>query len=191
MSSGGYSLWSVPGVSYLQVVDTIAPLSLNRGDIGSQTAWWLHSPLPTEDLYPTVAYEGAAAAVPTVTGRTEPAGPAGSVTAEHADLSDGRLSATVHANRTAVVVLSASYDPGWSATVDGKASPIEMIAPALVGIRIGPGVHTVIFTYRSQGDGPWLFALSGLSLAAVIIGCETARRRRRVPSGVRTNRTRR
>ncbi|HWD24138.1 MAG TPA: hypothetical protein VG368_01625, partial [Acidimicrobiales bacterium] len=43
MRRGDYVLWSVPHVSYAQVVDTLPSIALDRGDIGSETAWWLHS----------------------------------------------------------------------------------------------------------------------------------------------------
>jgi hypothetical protein len=176
-SRDGYSLWSVPGVSYVQVVDTIPGIALDRGDIGKQTAWFLRSPLPTEGLYPTVAYEGAPAARPTSDGRHLPVGPAGSVTSERADLPDGHLSATVRANRTSVVLLSASYDPGWTATVDGRPAPTAMVAPALVGVRVGPGVHTVTFTYTGPRSETWLFAFSALALAGVVVLPGLGRRR--------------
>jgi hypothetical protein len=177
MRRGDFVLWTVPGVSYVQVVDTISPIALNRGDIGQQTAWFLRSPLPTEGLYPTVAYAGAKAAAPTANGRHEPDGPAGSVLSEHADLTNGRLTARVLALRTAVVVLSASYDPGWAATVDGHRAPTEMIAPALVGVEVPPGMHVVVFTYRGASGYPLLAGISALSFLSVV-AIELCRRRR-------------
>jgi hypothetical protein len=178
MRRGPYVLWSVPGVSYVQVVDTIAPIALDRTDIGKQTAWWLRSPLPTEGLYPTVAYAGGTAAQPTSNGRHEPLGLAGTVLTVAPDLADGRFSATVIARRKAVVVLSASYDPGWTATVDGKPVRTQMIAPALVGVPVPPGAHVVAFTYEGAGGYPLYFGLSLLSVLAVGL-FEIGRRRRR------------
>ena len=64
---------------------------------------------------------------------------------QRADLANGQAGAVVRTNRRATVVLSASYDPGWSATVDGRTAPTVMVAPALVGVVVGPGVHTVAF----------------------------------------------
>jgi uncharacterized membrane protein YfhO len=85
-----------------------------------------------------------------------------------------------------VVVLSASFDPGWSATVDGRPVPTEMVAPALVAARVPAGVHRVAFRYAGYGGYPWLLALSLLALVAV--GLPTARaRRRRALHGVRSS----
>jgi hypothetical protein len=178
MTSGPYSLWSVPGVGYVQLVDTIPPIPLDRGDIGQQTAWWLRSSLPTRGLYPTVAYEGAAAATPTTDGRHDPRTSAGTVLSEHVDLADGVVSVRVRAERSAVALLSESYDPGWTATVDGHAQPTEMVVPALVGVKVAAGVHTVTFRFEGPSYEPFLVAFSLLVLAAVA-GLEWARRRRR------------
>jgi len=180
MRRGDLVLWSVPGVSYVQIVDTISPIALDRSDIGQQTAWFLRSPLPTEGLYPTVAFAGAKAATPTSEGRHEPRGPAGSLRSEEADLANGRLTATVVAYRRAVVLLSASYDPGWAVTVDGRRASTEMIAPALVGVEVPAGVHVVVFTYRGANGYPWLAGFSALSLLCVG-GLELRQRRRRKP----------
>ena len=68
--------------------------------------------------------------------------------------------------RPGVIVLSASFDPGWSVTVDGRARPTEMIAPALVGARVPAGTHRVVFRYRGYRGYPWLFALAAMTLLA-------------------------
>jgi len=79
------------------------------------------------------------------------------------------------------VLLSASYDPGWDALVDGRPAATEMVAPALVGVRLGPGVHTVRFVYRGFPDYPQLLLLAAAALMALIV----AERRRRAMSSVR------
>ena len=79
----------------------------------------------------------------------------------------------VHTTRRATVVLSASYDPGWHATVNGRPAPTVMVAPALVGVVVGPGVHTVAFTYDGYGSYTALFVLAFVVLAGA--GPGTAR----------------
>ncbi len=74
----------------------------------------------------------------------------------------------VQTNRRATVVLSASYDPGWQATVDGRPVPTIMVAPALVGVVVGPGVHTVVFQYGGFGAYPFLFVLALVTLVALL-----------------------
>jgi uncharacterized membrane protein YfhO len=89
------------------------------------------------------------------------------VVAQHADLPSGTASAVVHTTRRSTVVLSASYDPGWHATVNGRPAPTVMVAPALVGVVVGPGVHTVTFSYAGYGSYAALFVLALAVLAAL------------------------
>jgi hypothetical protein len=68
-------------------------------------------------------------------------------------------------HRRATVVLSASYDPGWTVNVNGHPKPTVMVAPALVGVVVGPGVHAVEFLYGGYGSYTPLFVLALLVLA--------------------------
>jgi hypothetical protein len=64
--------------------------------------------------------------------------------------------------------------------VDGRPATAEMVAPALVGVRVGPGEHMVQFTYRGFPDYPQLFALGALALISLLLI-----ERRRVPVATR------
>jgi Bacterial membrane protein YfhO len=114
----------------------------------------------TEQRDLTVAFNGDAASPPTAPEGTGLRGPPGHVVVQHADLSNGQARAVVHNNRRATVVLSASYDPGWHATVDGQPTPTVMVAPALVGVDVGPGRHIVVFTFDGYGSYTGLLVLS-------------------------------
>jgi uncharacterized membrane protein YfhO len=94
---------------------------------------------------------------------------AGAVSAERADFDDGEAAATVQMQRPGVVVLSASYDPGWTATVNGRRRPTRMVAPALVAVDVPAGTDHVVFRFYGYGDYPALLALSGLTLAMVAV----------------------
>jgi hypothetical protein len=186
MRRGGYTLWTVPGSSYVSLVQTEGTIRLGPGDIGRATSGFIDGSLPGSGIYPTVAYSSHAAAAPILPGTIGaflPAGPPGRVLSEQADLPAGRLSARVLAERDAVVLLSASYDPGWTATVDGHAAPVQMIAPALVGVRVGPGMHEVRFSFEGFGWYPELAATSLISLGSVAVLDLAARRRRRRVGG--------
>lgn len=175
--SGPYQLWMLPHDGYMQVVDTYGPaLVENRAHMGADSASFVRSDRAAEGLYPVAAFDGHAAA-PTLRTAKRPARPAGGVISEIDDLVEGEATATVRANRTAVVLLKATYDPDWTVTVDGKPRPTEMIAPAYVGVRVGPGTHVVAFRYRPFAYYPELAAL-GL-LAAVILACAPPLWRRR------------
>jgi hypothetical protein len=68
--------------------------------------------------------------------------------------------------RPGLMVLSASFDPGWEVTVDGIPSPPVMVAPALVSVRVGPGTHRVVFPYARY---PVLLILSALVLIGALV----------------------
>jgi len=70
---------------------------------------------------------------------------------------------TRNTNR-ALLVLSDSAYPGWTATVDGQPSPIYTTNYLFRGIDLPPGEHTVLFQYQpmSWQRGLWLSATGGL-----------------------------
>ena len=165
--SGPYCLWALPDGGLIHIYDTTGVLRANRADVGTQSAPLLGSPLLEEHRDLTVAFDGSRAAPPTATGGHGLVGRPGHVLVEHADLANGEARALVHAGRAATVVLSASYDPGWHATIDGHARPTVMVAPALVGVVVGPGTHTVTFSYGGFGSYDVLFVLA-LAVFAVL-----------------------
>jgi hypothetical protein len=158
--SGPYCLWALPNPGYIHVFDTTGVLQATRANVGSQSETLLESPLLEEQRDLTVAFNGNGASPPTDDHPALSAGPPGHVVVEHANLTQGRASAVVHLRRRATVVLSASYDPGWTATVDGQPKPTVMVAPALVGVVVGPGNHTVTFAYGGYGSYVALFVLA-------------------------------
>ena len=177
--SGDYCLWSLPDAGYIHVYDTTGELRATRADVGTQSETLLESPLLNEQRDLTVAFNGSAAATPTATDPAALEGSPGHVVVEHADLENGAARAVVKTNRRATVVLSASYDPGWRATVDGRPAPTVMVAPALVGVVVGPGVHTVAFSYAGYGSYTVLFVLALLTLVGVAVAPLVWRRARR------------
>jgi len=180
--SGDYCLWALPHAGYIHVYDTTGELTATRADVGSQSTTLLESPLLNEQRDLTVAFNGQAASAPTAPDVSALQGSPGRVVAEHADLQNGAARAVVHTTRRATVVLSASYDPGWHATVNGRPAPTVMVAPALVGAVVGPGVHTVAFTYDGYGSYDALFLLALAVLVAVALAPPVWRRMRRSPS---------
>ncbi len=169
--SGPYELYTVQSSSGLvQVVDTEDSIAANADDIGAQTESFLQSNLPSKGIYPTIAFDGGAAAAPTLTPGTPAVGSAGHVIATQNRLLNGEVTTAVFARRTAVVLLKASFDPGWKVTVDGQLAATEMVAPALVGVTVSPGFHTVVFTYVGYSQYPLLFAIAFVTLVGVGVG---------------------
>ncbi len=138
LCSGPYCLWSLHDPGYIHVYDTTGVLNATRANVGTQSTTLLDSPLLEHQRDLTVAFNGAEASQPTASGEAVRGSP-GHVVTQKADLESGTAQALVHTTRRATVVLSASYDPGWHATVDGHPAPTIMVAPALVGVDVGPG----------------------------------------------------
>ena len=72
-----------------------------------------------------------------------------------------RLEATLSADGH--VVLLDGYDPGWLATVDGKAAPVLRANMVFRAVPVPAGKHVVEFVYR-----PWAFVV-GLALSGVSV----------------------
>jgi len=161
---GDAALWEIPNNGYIEIVDTRGSVQATSGDLGSFAGAFLADLPLVGPVFPTVAYAGGRAAPATLRPGETSAGSPGRVLASRTALDDGRATATVRLARTAIVLLSASFDPGWQATVDGRPVATEMIAPALVGVRVGPGVHVVGFIYKGFPDYPQLFGLGLLAL---------------------------
>jgi hypothetical protein len=158
--AGTYCLWTLPRPGYIHVYDTTGVLTATRADVGTQSETLLASPLLARARDVTVAFNGQTAAAPTAGGGAALDGPPGRVIAEQADLANGVARAVVRTNRKATVVLSASYDPGWQAMVNGHPVPTVIVAPALVGVVVGPGVHSVAFSYSGYGSYDALLVLA-------------------------------
>ncbi|MCL5047442.1 MAG: YfhO family protein, partial [Firmicutes bacterium] len=100
----------------------------------------------------------------------QPSGSPGYVISERPDLVEGELTTKVHLNRRAVVLLSASYDPGWTVTVNSKPAQTEMVAPALVGVTLNKGTYTVRFLYQADPYYPEFFAMLAVGILGLGFG---------------------
>ena len=176
---GRHVLWETPDTSYVDLVDVLPPITADRTNLGLRGANWFRSDLPGRGANPGVAFEGHPAPEPTVTADDLPGTPAGVVTNQDVDLPDGRATATVIAERPAMVMLKASFDPRWQVTVDGIPVEPEMIAPSFVGRMVPAGEHVIRFVYEPfpRYDLLLLFGAATLVGLAVLPG----RRRRRGP----------
>jgi hypothetical protein len=163
-SSGRHRLWLVTTSGYLQVVDTAGIVEANRADMATQMQPFLSSPAFRQGELATVAYDGGRAASPTLPIGATPATPAGSSSDVLVQPADGFFGGNVTANRTAAVVLKATFDPRWQVTVDGTEASPYMVVPGFVAVTIGPGQHSVVFRYVAYSDYQLLLALGALTL---------------------------
>ncbi len=174
--AGPYALWITPTAGYVRVGTIAGTLTADRTDLGARSVPLLQSALPASGDYLKIVFGGRQATPPPLPRASR--GPrAGEVTSESDDLAGGVVSATVTMRRAGVVVLSASFDDGWTATVDGHPRPTSMVSPALVATHVPAGTHTVEFRYRGFSGYPPLFAVCALTLLA-FAGADAVRRRR-------------
>jgi hypothetical protein len=167
LRAGPYSLWTLSAAAgVLHAGTTVGTLSADRGDIGMRSIPLLNSRLAQAGDYLHVAYGQSGDREPRLP-QPSPATPAGTVLAESDKLQRGLVAASVRMRRAGVVVLSASFDPGWTATVDGHPQRAEMVAPALVATTVPTGTHRIIFRYRGWDDYPLLFAVGAAVLVAL------------------------
>ena len=85
---------------------------------------------------------------------------------EFADYQPQRVELAVTAPRDAWLVLSDTFYPGWTATVDDQATPIHRANISGRAIEVKAGKHQVVFTYRPTG---WLVAVIGALLGLVLL----------------------
>jgi Bacterial membrane protein YfhO len=175
---GQYALWELSSNGYLRVVDTSGVIAADRRNIGAMTENFVRSDQAASGVYPLIAYAGSPAASPTIA-TTSVSTSAGSVLASSIDLTQGYASATVELRRPAVVVLSASYDPGWQVSIDGQAATTEMLAPALPGVLVAAGRHTVTFRYEAPGYSPLLLLIGLFTFAGFLFAPKLSRHVRR------------
>jgi Bacterial membrane protein YfhO len=156
----------------------VGEISASRTNVGTRSVRLLRSGLAADGAYLGVRYGsdgGGDGRLPPVRSQSS----AGALRAERVDLGDGEASATVRMRRPGIAVLSASYDPGWTATVNGRRRPTRMVAPALVAVDVPAGRDRVVFRFHGYGGYPELLALSGLTLAMVAVAPVCAKHARR------------
>ena len=177
MRRGRFALWEIKANGYFDVLETVGVIREDRSDIATRSMVVLHSGLILHHQDLSVAYSGSPATAPTAPHQsyTSSLGARLTVSSESFNLTNGTAVGIVHLSRPGVVLLSASYDPGWTVTVDGRAGHTQVLAPAVVGVAVGSGVHRVVFTYRGFAYYPELAVLGIVSLL-VLFGLTRSRR---------------
>jgi uncharacterized membrane protein YeaQ/YmgE (transglycosylase-associated protein family) len=169
MQSGRHRLYEVKTSGYFQAVDRSTAVSADRTNIEPATLDFRKSQLALQNIYPGVAFSGAQAPPSTFSGSAPPAGIPGMLLAQSNRLKDGIFDAAVDMKRPAAVLLKATYDPRWTATVDGKNAKPVMMAPSVVGVDVPAGLHSVSFRYKPYPWYPLLIAIGLVTLVALIL----------------------
>ncbi len=176
--AGRYVLWTILAGGYIQTGTVVGQITADRTDLGARSLPLLRSDLAGHGAYLAVRYGAAGGSdsrVPAAPSQSDP----GVVLRARADLTEGEASATVRMRRPGVAVLSASYDPGWTATVNGRRARTRMVAPALLAVDLPAGTSRVVFRFVGYADYPELLALSGLAMTAIVVAPWWLRARRR------------
>ena len=176
-SSGRHRLYLVATSGYLQVVDTAGIIEANRSDMASQMQPFLKSAAFQQGELSTVAFNGGAAAPPTLPVGATPNSAAGTSTDVLVEAQNGYFAGNVLANRTAAVVLKVTYDPLWQVTVDGRAAKPYMVVPGFVAVTVGPGQHTVVFQYVPYSHYGVLLGIGAMTLLFLAVGPRIWRRK--------------
>lgn len=176
LRSGPYALWTIGADGYIQAGRIVGHMAANRSNVGRRSVPLLDAGLAAEGAYLSVDWGSATepSRLPAARGSKSSA----KVVSQSSNLTRGRASAIVRMRRPGVAVLSASYDPGWTATVNGQPQPTRMVAPALVGVKVPAGTDRVVFLYRGYSGYPLLFSLAGLTLVGLGVGPMYLARRR-------------
>jgi hypothetical protein len=86
-----------------------------------------------------------------------------------------RIEVAVGAGTDAYLTLADCFDPGWSATLDGRPVPIRPAWITFRAVFVPRGAHTVIFRYRPAGFDQGL-AITAAGLLIVVAGLAWPRR---------------
>ena len=164
MTAGNYSLWETP-YGFVHLVTTVSNISLNRHDVGMNSVGLLNSNMLIHNKDMGVNWNNISGPKPLDTPSTN----LGTILSVHPDLINGYLTASVIANHKAILLLSASYDPGWTVTVDNRPAKVIMLAPAVVGVEVQPGRHEVSFKYVGFQSYTLFFVLAFLAFMALVI----------------------
>lgn len=87
------------------------------------------------------------------------------------------LSGTITMREPGLVFTSVPQDGGWEVYCDGKRMQTQLIADALVGVRLPAGTHTLELRYHVPGLMPGLAVSTAAVLVTVWLCCPRLRRR--------------
>jgi uncharacterized membrane protein YfhO len=77
-----------------------------------------------------------------------------------------------------MVLLKATYDPRWTASVDGVEVTTAMVAPSFVGVPISAGRHSIVFEYHPYPYYWLLLAIGVFTQLALVVGWRRSRDRK-------------
>jgi hypothetical protein len=96
--------------------------------------------------------------------------PGAGVSATYARRSSDEVDVHATAHAPGFVKVLESYDPGWSATVDGAAAPVVLADGFAMAVPVQPGEHSIRLIYRTPGRVlGCLLSLASVALLLVLL----------------------
>ena len=89
-----------------------------------------------------------------------------------------RLRLTTRPDRPALVVVTESHHPGWSARVNGVPAPVHRVDNLFLGIEVPAGESAVELRFRPPGLETGAAVSAAGALALVLVAGTGLRRRR-------------
>jgi uncharacterized membrane protein YfhO len=86
-------------------------------------------------------------------------------------MSDQEVTVDASLPSDAVVLVRVSYDPGWTATIDGAPAQVLPADGFLMGVPVRAGHHQIVVSYRDEdvSRGLWLSAVVWALLALGLV----------------------
>jgi len=87
-------------------------------------------------------------------------------------LGSGEVQFNSSGSSLSLVVVSQNADEGWTASIDGRQTPIVKVDGALAGIFVPPGDHSVRLVYKPEAFrlGAWVSGVAALVLTGTALG---------------------
>jgi len=172
-----YTLYRVPTTGYFDLVDPPAVFYGNISRFYYPNVAWLGSDLPRLKENPVIvlgsrpqdtsglpAYSFDEVDANLLAGLARQQSAAGEIVQENVSMNEYRARFT--ATRDCYLLLKSNYHPGWVVTLDGKNVQPVILAPGFIGIKVEPGTHQAVFTYRP----PWYrLPLMGLGIFVLVL----------------------
>jgi hypothetical protein len=166
--AGTYCLWVLRSSSYVGVGRIVGALDANRSNVGLRSIFVLRSALPGDHAYLRVDARGGSGA-PLRLWRVPTSSSPGIVVRETSDLEHGKSFSEVRMRTSGITVLSASFDAGWTARLDGRRVKAFAVSPDLPAVAVPGGTHTIALQYVGFSHYGVLFLVCGFSLALLAL----------------------
>ncbi len=158
---------AIPGQYTRLVPDSTEPWVYARPSPGGAMVVRRAEPATEDEMWRRVAAPGwdpSAAAAVVGLGETV-AGAGGTATARPAPAD--REAWEVDAPSGGFLRVGARWDPGWSATIDGRRAPVLRADGVFRGVTVPAGHHLVRFSYRNA-DEMWGRSVAGVGLLVLV-----------------------